>query len=93
MSRKGIEIDPKKVKVIMDMPPPKNIKQIKSLQGNIQAIKRFIAQLTNKIALFSYLLKKGNKYVKTEECQKAFDDIKRYLLHPHIFPLFTPCKS
>lgn len=28
---KGIEVDPEKVQAIMDMPPPKNISQMRSL--------------------------------------------------------------
>ena len=33
VSAKGIEVDLKKVKAIMEIPPPKNICQIRSLQG------------------------------------------------------------
>ena len=31
VSRRGIEIDPQKVKAIMDMPPPKTLKQLYTL--------------------------------------------------------------
>ncbi|GLJ16864.1 hypothetical protein SUGI_0290670 [Cryptomeria japonica] len=43
VSSKGIEVDPTKVKAIMDMPPPKNISQLRTLQGRLQSIRRFIA--------------------------------------------------
>jgi uncharacterized membrane-anchored protein YjiN (DUF445 family) len=33
VSEKGIEVDPAKVKAIMEMLPPKNISQLRSLQG------------------------------------------------------------
>ena len=33
VSTKGIEVDPEKVKAIMEMPPLKNISQLRSLQG------------------------------------------------------------
>ena len=33
VSAKGIEVDPKKVQAIMDMPPPRNIIQMRGLQG------------------------------------------------------------
>lgn len=33
VSTKGIEVDPTKVQAIMEMPPPKNISQLRSLQG------------------------------------------------------------
>ena len=35
---RGIEIDPSKIKVIMDMPPPSNLKQLRSFQGNLAYI-------------------------------------------------------
>lgn len=43
VSHRGIEVDPAKVKAIMDMPPPSNLWQLRSLQGKLQSIHRFIA--------------------------------------------------
>lgn len=43
VSRHDIEIDPNKFKVVVDMPPPTTLKQLQSLQGRLQAIRRFIA--------------------------------------------------
>ena len=43
VSRCGIEIDPQKVKAIMDMPPPKTLKQPRTLQGKLQSVRRFIS--------------------------------------------------
>jgi len=30
---RGIEIDPQKIKAILDMPPPQNLRELQSLQG------------------------------------------------------------
>ena len=38
VSRRGIEIDPKKVKAIMDMPPPRTLRNLRSLQGKLQSV-------------------------------------------------------
>eukprot|EP01018_Ginkgo_biloba_P033653 Gb_38596 [translate_table: standard] len=35
VSRRGIEVDPAKVRAITEMPPPRNLKQLRSLQGKI----------------------------------------------------------
>ena len=43
VSNKGIEVDPAKVKAIMKMQPPKNISQMRTLQGRVQSIRRFIS--------------------------------------------------
>ena len=48
ISTKGIEVDPKKVQAIMEMPPPRSIKQMRGLQGWLQSIQRFISQLADK---------------------------------------------
>ena len=39
ISEKGIEVDPEKVQAIMEMPPPRNIKQLRGLQGCLQSIR------------------------------------------------------
>ena len=43
ISAKGIEVDPEKVQAIVVMPPPKNISQMRSHQGRLQSIRRFIS--------------------------------------------------
>ena len=59
ISTKGIEVDPEKVQAIMDMPPPKNISQLRSLQGCLQSIRRFISQLDDKAQAFNKNIHKG----------------------------------
>ena len=63
ISAKGIEVDPEKVQAIMDMPPPKNINQLRSLQGCLQSIRRFISQLANKAQAFNKNLHKGSTHI------------------------------
>ena len=82
ISRRGVEVDLKKIKAIMKMCPPTNLKQLRSLKGKIQAIRRFIYQLSDKIAPMSHLLKKEVEFKWDVKCQEAFDRIKEYLLHP-----------
>lgn len=43
ISTKGIEVDLEKVKAIMEMPSRKKISQLRSLQGQLQYIRRFIS--------------------------------------------------
>jgi len=87
ISRRGIEVDPKKIKAIAEMYPPTNLKQLRSLQGKIQAVRRFICQLIDKIAPMSHLIKKEVVFKWDTRCQEAFEKIKEYLLHP---PVLTP---
>lgn len=39
VSRRGIEVDPTKVKAIMEMPPPTTLKKLWSFQGRLQSIR------------------------------------------------------
>ena len=84
ISRRGIDVDPKKIKAIIKISPPINIKQLRSLQGKIQAIRRFIYQLTDKIAPMSHFLKKEVEFRWDIRYQEAFEKIKEYLLQPSV---------
>ena len=84
VSKKGIEVDPAKAKAIIDMPPPKNLKELRSLQGRMQSIRRFISNLAMRCEPFNHLLRKGVKFEWGPECQQSFDRIKKYLLNPPI---------
>ncbi|XP_071921845.1 uncharacterized protein [Coffea arabica] len=69
VSKKGIEIDPAKIKAIRDMPIPKSHKDVKSFLGKINFIGRFIAQLTSTCEPLFKLLKKNAPMDWNENCQ------------------------
>ncbi|XP_039130916.1 LOW QUALITY PROTEIN: uncharacterized protein LOC120267326 [Dioscorea cayenensis subsp. rotundata] len=81
---RGIEIDPSKIKAIMEMPPPQTLKQLRSFQGRLAYIRRFISNLSGRCKPFSKLVKKNTPFKWDAECQKAFEDIKQYLLNPPV---------
>ena len=76
ISQWGTEIDLNKIKVVIDMPPSSNIRQLQSLQGKIQAIRCFILQLSNKCKFFTKLLKKGTIFHWGKEWQDVLNEIK-----------------
>ena len=47
VSERGIEVDPEKIKAILDMLAPRNEKEIRGFLGRLQYISRFIARLTD----------------------------------------------
>ena len=69
LSIKGIEVDPKKIQAIMDMPPPRNISQMRGLKGRLQSIHRFISQLEDSSQNFTKTLHKGVKYNWSQDCE------------------------
>ena len=87
VSRRGIELDPSKIKAIRDLPPPKNKTKVMSLLGRLNYISRFIAQLTTTCEPIFKLLKIDDAVKWTEDCQRAFEKIKEYLSNP---PVLVP---
>lgn len=82
VSCRGIEVDPAKVKEIMEMLLPKTLRRLHSLQGKLESICQFIAQLVDKCYPFAHLLGKDTKFKWDYVCQKAFDNLKEYLASP-----------
>lgn len=83
----GIEANLDKIQVILEMVHPKNIKEVQSLNGRVAAPNRFVSRATNKCLPFFKTLKKSFEW--TDECQKAFEELKAYLASP---PLLSPSK-
>jgi hypothetical protein len=85
----GIEVGKKSMKVIDEVVPPTNLKELQSLLGKINFVRRFISNLSQKVLPFSPLLriKKDHKFVWGDEQQKAFDEIKQYMNEP---PVLVP---
>lgn len=60
VGKRGIEVDPVKVKAILEMPPPSTEKEVRGFLGRLQYISRFIAQMTPICEPIFKLLKKDN---------------------------------
>ena len=69
----------------MELEPPKTVKAVQSLNGKVAALNRFISKATDKCLPFFRVLKKSFEW--TDECQKAFEDLKKYLSS---LPLLSP---
>ena len=80
VTSKGIHLDPDKVKAIQNIEPPKNLKELRSLQGRLAYIRRFIANFSGRYQPFTQLIKKGVSFVWDKACQEAFEDIKRNII-------------
>ena len=71
----------------MELEPSKTVKKVQSLNGKIAALNRFVSKVTEKCLPFFCTLRKSFEW--TDECQKAFKDLKKYLSSP---PLLSPSK-
>ena len=87
MSDRRIEVDPSKIKAILEMPPPRSEKEIRGFLGRLQYISQFIVKLTSTCEPIFKLLRKNEPHTWNDECQKVFELIKEFLLHP---PILVP---
>ncbi|XP_057451900.1 uncharacterized protein LOC130743686 [Lotus japonicus] len=91
--KKDIEINKNKAKAILDTSPPTSKKQLQSLLGKVNFLRRFIANLSDKTKPFSSLLrlKREDTFRWEAEHQKAFDELKTYLANPPV--MIPPIKG
>lgn len=73
ISNKGIEVDDEKMDAIINIPPSWNISQVCSLQGKIQAIRRFVSNLVDCMITFTSLLKKDTTFSWNDDCNQTFE--------------------
>ena len=76
-NNRGIEANPDKLKVVLDMLPPSNIKDIQRLIGRIAELSRFVSRAIDKRWHFFQVLKKASQW--DAHCQEAFKTLKTYL--------------
>ncbi|KAK9011583.1 hypothetical protein V6N11_044430 [Hibiscus sabdariffa] len=84
VSKKGIEIDPGKVKAIQELPPPRTQREVRGFLGRLNYISRFISQLTEKCDPVYKLLRRNNPGEWNDECQAALEKIKKQLTNAPI---------
>ena len=84
----GIKANSKKVQAIINMVSPRTVKEVQKLTGRIAALNRFVSRATDKYLSFFKTLKQA--FAWTDECEAAFQDLKRYLTN---LPLLSPSKE
>ena len=82
VNNRGIEANPDKTKVVLDMPPPSSIKEVQRLTGRIAALSLFVSRASDKCQPFFEVLKKAFQW--DTSCEEAFSALKTYLSSPPI---------
>ncbi|GFU93842.1 retrovirus-related Pol polyprotein from transposon 17.6 [Trichonephila clavipes] len=87
ISKEGIETDNSKVKVITEMKPPKNIREVSKFLGMAGWYKKFIPKYADICEPLYRLKKKGVKFNWSTVAQDSFDKIKRALTEAPVLQL------
>ena len=88
VSERGIEVDRAKIEVIEKLPPPINVKGIRSFLGHAGFYRCFIKDFSQIARPLMSLLAKDAPFDFTDECLVAFHTFKKALISaPIILPL------
>ncbi|GJT59075.1 reverse transcriptase domain-containing protein [Tanacetum coccineum] len=79
VSSAGLEVDKAKIDVIAKLPPPTNVKAVRSILGYAGFYRRFIKDFSKISRPMTKLLEKDSVFDFNEECIKAFDTLKEKL--------------
>lgn len=80
INKDGLKADPDKIAAIVDLPPPTDIKSLRSFLGAINFYGKFIKNMSHLSAPLNHLLKNGVKWNWSKQCQQSFEKFKEILL-------------
>jgi len=75
ISKEGVQVDPSKIKAIMEWPKPDNTSKLRGFLGLTGYYRRFVKNYTHKTAPLTNLLKK-NSFQWNSEAEKCFETLK-----------------
>ncbi|XP_073307094.1 uncharacterized protein [Primulina huaijiensis] len=68
---RGIEVNPEKIKAILNMPSPQSVQDVHKLTGRIAALSRFISRSAHRSYPFFQVLIKAQKFGWDDKCEQA----------------------
>ena len=80
ITNRGIEVNPDQIEAVKHLRSPSNLKEVQVLIGMLAALNRFISKFSDRCRPFYQLLKKWKGFQWDDECEKAFQDLKEYLV-------------
>ena len=75
----GIRVDPKKIEVIIEWKPLRNVTEVCSFLGLAGYYRRFVKGLSMIAAPMTRLLQKNVRFEWSEKCQASFEKLKAFL--------------
>ena len=88
VSKEGVQVDPSKIKAIMNWPRPANIKQLRGFLGLTEYYRSFVAQYAQLAFPLIELLKK-NGFEWGVEAESAFEELKIAMMQTPVLALLN----
>ena len=79
ISKEGIRVDPKKIKVIFEWKPLRNVTEVRSFLGLAGYYRRFVEGFSMTATPMTRLLQKNVRFEWSEKCQASFKKLKEFL--------------
>ena len=79
VSNEGISVDPQQIEAVSNWPRPKNPIEVRNFLGLAGYYCRFVQNFTKITILLTNLTRKVTKFQWMEQCEEAFQDIKKKL--------------
>ena len=89
----GILVDPSKIRAIMEWPTPTNVTEVRSFMGLASYYRRFVAGFSRLAHPITSLQRKGHKFQWIEQCERAFQELKRALTSAPILAVPDPSRD
>ncbi|GJR01495.1 putative nucleotidyltransferase, ribonuclease H [Tanacetum coccineum] len=87
VSADGIIMDPSKVEAITKWPRPTTVMEVRSFLGLAGYYRRFVEGFSRLALPLTQLMRKGEKFVWTDERNESFEELKRRLVSAPILTL------
>ncbi|GKA19037.1 putative nucleotidyltransferase, ribonuclease H, partial [Tanacetum coccineum] len=87
VSADGIIMDPSKVEAITKWPRPTTVTEVRSFLGLAGYYRRFVEGFSRLALPLTQLMRKGEKFMWTDERQESFEELKRRLVSAPILTL------
>jgi hypothetical protein len=88
VSTKGIEVNPDKIKALIEMQDPVSVKDVQKLIGRVATLNRFIPRVAERSLPFFHVLISSKNFQWFETQKQSFQELKDYL--SNMTKLFPP---
>ena len=86
----GLHVIPGKIEAIVNAPKPQNVTELRVYLGLVNYYGKFILNLASTLQHVNSLLQKNCKWVWSEECTKAVQEVNEKLTSSHILIHYNP---
>ena len=90
VSSEGVKTDPGKVESVKEWPVPRNVTEVRGFIGLCTYYRRFVKGFAQIAVPLHHLTRKGACFQWSEDCQRAFEELKEALANAPVLPYPDP---